>query len=50
MNPVRCTYCGRFYKKINKAKRCRECEEQYHSVFTSITKRLGKALKGLSWR
>jgi len=35
---VRCSFCGRYYKKIKNADKCKEC----HKELTSIVDKLGK--------
>lgn len=46
----KCRYCGRFYQRSKDEKTCIECDNQFKSIASQISKRYGDGLKNLKDR
>jgi len=46
----KCDYCGKYVKKVEKNKRCIDCNNQFKVILEKISKRYPEAIKNLSDR
>lgn len=44
MSNVRCTYCGRYYKKIKNEDKCHNCNTQLKKIIESLNQRYINAI------
>ncbi len=50
MSNVRCTFCGRYYKKEKQEDKCKDCNNQMKSIVEQMSKRYSKAIENLASR
>ena len=50
MSNVRCTFCGRYYKKIKDEDKCKDCHTQMKTIVEQLSKKYSNAMENLKDR
>jgi hypothetical protein len=50
MRDIKCKFCKKFVRKVNKNGRCEICDQQYQVVFDKVFDKFGGVIKRLADR